>query len=73
MRQLLGKIPTKDRAVAEEVYLSEQIRCRECQRTVPMGIEVVLVRKEGKTKTVLKRSFFCRPHGADYQVRSQAR
>jgi hypothetical protein len=41
MRELIGKILTKDANVTEEVYLSELIRCRECQRTVPIGIEVV--------------------------------
>ena len=35
MRQLIGKIPIKGQKVVEEVYLSEQTRCRECQKTVP--------------------------------------
>ena len=38
MRQLIGKIAVKARIV-EEVYLSEQVRCRECQKTVPIGVE----------------------------------
>jgi len=66
MRQLIGKIP-KPRDVIEEVYLSEQVRCRECQKTVPMGIEVVTVQKEGRSKKVLKRGFYCRAHAGDYQ------
>ena len=43
MRQLIGKIPIKGQRVVEEVYLSEQIRCRECQKTAPIGVEVVTV------------------------------
>ena len=52
MRQLLGKIP-KSRGITEEVYLAETVRCQDCQATVPMGIEVVRVRKEGKSKKVI--------------------
>ena len=45
MRELIGKIPTKDSNISEKVYLSEMIRCLECQQTVPIGIEVVTVKK----------------------------
>ena len=48
MRQLIGKIPTKEPNVIEEVYFAELIRCRECQKSVPMGIEVVRVKKRWK-------------------------
>jgi hypothetical protein len=65
MRQLLGKIP-KTRGVTEEVYLAETVRCQDCQATVPMGIEVVTVRKEGKSKKVIRHSWYCRGHGANY-------
>jgi hypothetical protein len=52
MRQLIGKIPIKYLNVTEEIYFSELVRCQHCQTTVPMGIEVVTVRKEGKSKKV---------------------
>jgi hypothetical protein len=45
MREIIGRIPTKDPNITEVVYLSEVVRCLECQKTVPMGIEVVTVKK----------------------------
>jgi hypothetical protein len=45
MRELIGKIPTKDPSITEVVYLTEMVRCLECERTVPVGIEVVTVKK----------------------------
>jgi hypothetical protein len=71
MRQLIGKVPTKDRNVVEEVYLSEQVRCRDCLKTVPLGIEVVTVEKQEKSKKILRRTFFCRAHGSDYVSRAE--
>ena len=71
MRQLLGKIPIKHRGVVEEVYLSELVYCNECQRTFPVGIEVLTVQKEGNVKTVIKHACYCRAHGVEYQVRAQ--
>ena len=47
MRELIGKIPTKDPNITEVVYLSEIVRCLECEQTVPMGIEVVTVKLSG--------------------------
>jgi len=38
MRELIGKIPTKDPNITEMVYRTEMVRCLECQRTAPMGI-----------------------------------
>ena len=70
MRQLIGKIPIKGQVI-EEVYLSEQIRCNECQKTAPIGVEVVRVQKEGKSKRVLKRTFYCRAHAGEYESRAQ--
>ena len=32
MRELMGKIPTKDPNITEVVYLSEIVRCLGCQR-----------------------------------------
>ena len=71
MRQLIGRLPSKERGAVDEIYLAEYVRCRECQRTSPMGIEVVTVQKEGTTKKILRRAFFCRAHGAEYQSRAQ--
>jgi hypothetical protein len=48
MRQLIGKIAIEYRGVIEEVYLSEDVRCQNCQGTVALGIEVVTVRKKKK-------------------------
>ena len=45
MRELMGKIPTKDPNITEVVYLCKLGRCLECQKTVPMGIEVVTIKK----------------------------
>jgi hypothetical protein len=45
MRELIGKIPTKNSSITEVVYLSEMVRCLECQQTMPMGIEIVTVKK----------------------------
>jgi len=71
MRQLIGKLPSKERGAVDEIYLAEHVRCRECQRTSPMGIEVVTVQKVGATKKILRRAFFCRAHGGEYQARAQ--
>jgi len=71
MRELIGKIPTKDPKVIEEVYLSEIVRCSECQRTVPMGIEVITVKKGGESKKVLRHEYYCRAHGLDYEIKVQ--
>jgi hypothetical protein len=71
MRQFIGKVPSKERGAVDEIYLAEHVRCRECQRTSPMGIEVVTVQKAGTTKKILRRAFFCRAHGAEYQSRAQ--
>ncbi len=70
MRQLLGKVPIKYRNVTEEIYLSEFVRCQNCQATVPTGIEVVTVRKEGNSKTIIKHGWFCRGHGAEFATRA---
>ena len=70
MRQLIGKIPIKYRNVTEEIYFSEYVRCQNCQVTVPVGIEVVTVRKEGQSKKILKHCWYCRAHGADYAIRA---
>jgi len=65
MRQLLGKISYF--GVTEEVYIAETVRCQDCQATVPMGIEVV--RKDRKSKKVIRHNWYCRAHGAGYAAR----
>jgi hypothetical protein len=70
MRQLIGKIGVK-RGIVEEVYLSETVRCRECQKTVPIGVEVVTVQKGGPVKKVVKRAFYCRSQAGGYESRAR--
>ena len=68
MRELIGKI--KQRGLVQEVYRSELVMCRECQRTVPMGIEVITVQFEGSTRKVLKHAYFCQAHGLEYRAQA---
>ncbi|HET9716499.1 MAG TPA: hypothetical protein VFP60_09985 [Pseudolabrys sp.] len=70
MRELVGKI-ARNRGLLEEVYLTEHVRCVQCQKTAPMGIEVVTTKKEGTSKKILKRAFYCRVHGGEYQSKAQ--
>lgn len=70
MRQLIGKIRER-RNVIQEVFVSEQIYCRECQRTVPTGIEVVMVEKDASPRKVLKRACYCRAHGSEFFAKAQ--
>ena len=72
MRELIGKIPTEDSDVTQEVYLSELVRCRECQMTVPMGIEVISVKRDGASRKVLSHGCYCRAHGHDYEMTVQS-
>jgi hypothetical protein len=72
MRQLIGKMPTKECNVTQEVYLSELIRCRECQKTTPIGIEVIMIKRDGVCKTVLNHEYYCRAHGHDYEMKVQS-
>ena len=68
MRELIGKI--KHRGVVQEVYRSEFVMCRECQRTVPVGIEVITVQLEGNSKKVLKHACYCQAHGLEYRAQA---
>ena len=72
MRELIGKIPTKDPNITEVVYLAEIVLCLECQQTVPVGIEVVTVKKSGKSKQVVRHVCYCRGHGFDYETKAQS-
>ena len=74
MRELLGKVPTKDPSISQKIYLCETVRCQECNKTVPVGIEVVTTKKVGESRKVLKHEYYCRPHafdshGVDYESR----
>jgi hypothetical protein len=71
MRELIGKIPTKDPNVTEVVYLAEMIRCLDREQTVPVGIEVVTVKKNGKSKKAVRHVCYCRGHGFDYEAKAQ--
>lgn len=73
MRELIGKIPTRDPNITEVVYLAEIVRCLECQRTLPVGIEVVTVQKSGESKKVVRHVCYCRGHGLDYEKKAQSR
>jgi hypothetical protein len=72
MRELIGKIPTKDPDITEVVYRAEVVRCLACQRTVPMGIEVVTVQKSGAARKVLRHVCYCRGHGFDYETKAHS-
>jgi hypothetical protein len=72
MRELIGKIPTKERDVSKKVYFSELVRCRDCQRTAPLGIEVITLKNLGESKQVLKHEYYCRAHGAEHVMKAQS-
>jgi hypothetical protein len=72
MRELIRKIPTKDPNITEVIYLAEMVRCLECEQTVPVGIEVVTVKKNGKSKEAVRHVSYCRGHGFDYETKAQS-
>jgi hypothetical protein len=39
---------------------------------VPVGIEVITVQPQGKSKKVLKHACYCRAHGMEYQMKAQS-
>ena len=67
MRELIGTRKTSDPAVTISVYRSDLVHCRECRKTVPVGIEVITARKERGPQTVLKHQYFCRVHGIEFE------
>jgi len=78
MRELIGKLRTRNPNVTQVVYRSETIRCQTCDKTAPLGIEVVTVKTEGGSRKVLKHEYYCRAHafdahGVDYETRAQSR
>lgn len=77
MRELIGKLRTEDPNVTQNIYRAETIRCQQCNKTSPMGIEVVTVKTEGGSRKVLKHEYYCRAHafdahGVDYETRVQS-
>lgn len=72
MRELIGKIQTRDPAITEVVYLTEMVRCLECEQTRPVGIEVVTVKKSGESRKILRHVCYCRGHGFDYERKAQS-
>ena len=72
MRELIGKIATNDPNVTKSIYRSELVRCCECQKIAPLGIEVVTTKKDGETRKVLGHRNYCRGHGLDYETRTQS-
>jgi len=71
MRELIGKLTTKDPSVVKRVYLAEMVRCSECQKTMPFGIEVIALKKIGDTKKVIEHRWYCRAHGFRYEMSAQ--
>ena len=67
MRELISTKMTSEPGVIKSVYRSELVYCTECKKTVPIGIEVVTIRKDADTQKVLKRQFLCRVHGVEYE------
>jgi hypothetical protein len=77
MRELMGKIQTKDPHITQNIYLSETVRCQECKKTVPVGIEVIMIKKVGEAKKVVKHEYYCRAHaydshGVDYESKMRS-
>ena len=72
MRELIGQMATSEPGVTRSVYRSEMIRCGECQKMAPIGIEVITARKDGDSRKVLEHRYYCRSHGLDYELRSES-
>jgi hypothetical protein len=73
MRELIGKMALSEPGVTRSVYRSELIRCGECQRMAPIGIEVITARREGDSQKVIEHRYYCRSHGLDYETRMASR
>jgi|ERR1041384_2655928 len=72
MRELVGKLATKDPNVTEVVYLAEVVRCLECEKTAPIGIEVVTIRKTIESRKTIRHVCYCRAHGFEYEEKAKA-
>jgi len=73
MRELIGKVALSEPGVTQSVFRSELIRCGECQRMAPIGIEVITARREGDSQKVLEHRYYCRSHGLNYETRTEGR
>ena len=73
MRELIGKVALSEPGVTQSVFRSELIRCGECQRMAPIGIEVITARREGDSQKVLEHRYYCRSHGLNYETRIEGR
>ena len=71
MRELIGKTVLSEPGVTRSVYRSELIRCGECQKMAPIGIEVITAKREGDTQKVIEHRYYCRSHGLNYETRSE--
>jgi len=67
MRELIGTRRTAEPGVSKSVYRSDLIYCRECKKTVPVGIEVITTKQDHGKKTVLQHEYYCRVHGMAYE------
>ena len=72
MRELIGRTALSEPGVTRSVYRSELIRCGECQKMAPIGIEVITARREGSSQKVLEHRYYCRSHGLNYETRSES-
>jgi len=68
MRELIGTRNGGEPGVTTSVYRSELIYCRECRKTVPIGIEVITTRQDKTAETVIKHLYLCRLHGMDFET-----
>ena len=68
MRELIGTRNGGELGITTTVYRSELIYCRECRKTVPIGIEVITTRQEKNAQTVLRHQYLCRLHGMEFET-----
>ena len=72
MRELVGKIPTKDPNITEVVYLSEIVRCLECQRTVPWVLRWLRSKGMKSSRRLFGACATAVEHGFDYETKAQS-
>ncbi len=66
MRQLIRRRGKKNRGLIEEAYIGEHLYCQKCQKTVPVGIEVIIFKRDAGGKKLVKHACYCRAHGSEY-------
>ena len=72
MRELIGKIQTRDPAITEVVYLTEMVRCLESSRRGRWASRWSRSRKVEKSRKILRHVCYCRGHGFDYERKAQS-